>query len=763
MLQEVLLGAVAAAVLTTLAAALLIRRAAHPGLLMAVFVLAGGSTGAVLSGDPAGWLVTGFVVLLVPVTVSGLRWHGAWSPWARVAYSALVQASAVYLVAVAVVVVAASPGLAGYALGTLVFLLQLVSLVVMLSFAFEIYDVLGRRRFPARDAAAAVPEPSRWPGVCFQIPAYNEPPELLAETIEQVMRQDYPGRWMVQVIDNNTPDEATWRPVQALCARLGERVQFVHLADWPGYKAGALNEGSRRLPAWVEAVAIIDADYLVDPGFLRATARHLASPRVAFVQTPQHYREWSDDGYLAGLFHQFKYFFDLAMPSRHERNAIIFGGTMGLVRRQALEGIGGWDERCLTEDAEASLRFLGAGWRGVYDPTSYGAGLMPLSFEGLKKQRFRWAFGGMQVLRKHGIGLLFGKGEATRQMSTAQRLAYLMGGLQWCNELLTVLFTALLLLTAGATLARGRLGLPAVTGAALAFPPLLILSGVARTQWALRRTSGCSRRQAVRAQLVFFALSWVVARACLAGLVRGSGTFLRTPKARAARAWQRGLRASSQEMALAVACVAGAALLAALRPGLVTEVLAALLAVQGSIYGSAPLCAVWAEGIRLTPTRATFARSPQNTGQRPRRRIAMRTGLGLGLALAGALAAALVITAPPGAGPFPGISTGPSLGGLLSRPHAAGPSAQRRPTSVPATPSIIAAAAPIGAASRPSQSPALSGAAPSASPPSSPSSAASTPTPTATPLPTSKAHPTSSPSATPTPRGSPSPRPSATP
>src|SRR5205807_638885 len=111
------------------------------------------------------------------------------------------------------------------------------------------------------------------------------------------------------------------------------------------------------------------------------------------------------------------------MMSRAEHNAIIFGGTMGLVRRGALDRIGGWDEWCITEDAEASLRLLGLGYRGLYDPRSYGAGLMPLSFEGLKKQRFRWAFGGVQILKKHGRSLCGVTGAPPLGLTLRQRLA----------------------------------------------------------------------------------------------------------------------------------------------------------------------------------------------------------------------------------------------------------------------------------------------------------------------------------------------------
>src|SRR5207237_8536911 len=96
----------------------------------------------------------------------------------------------------------------------------------------------------------------------------------------------------------------------------------------------------------------------------------------------------------------------LTMPCRAHRNAIIFAGTMGLIRRSALEDIGGWNPDIVTEDAEASLRMLARGHAGIYVSRPYGQGLMPLSFDGLKKQRFRWALGGVQILRLHWRRLL---------------------------------------------------------------------------------------------------------------------------------------------------------------------------------------------------------------------------------------------------------------------------------------------------------------------------------------------------------------------
>src|SRR2546423_2598422 len=120
---------------------------------------------------------------------------------------------------------------------------------------------------------------------------------------------------------------------------------------------------------------------------------------------------------------------------------------MECIRRSALERIGGWDENIITEDAEASLRMLGLPSVGVFEPTVWGEGLMPLSFDGLKKQRFRWALGGIQILRRQWRELL----PFTRHrlhLTWGQRLHYLFGSVHWFCDLLTVGFTLLLLLTA---------------------------------------------------------------------------------------------------------------------------------------------------------------------------------------------------------------------------------------------------------------------------------------------------------------------------
>ena len=621
-----------------------------------------------------------------------------WSYLASLLLASVLLAGVAYLVYSVLAAVVDPLGPIIWVGTVLLLLFEVVALGLSLSYAFEVLDVLSRRQRPQHPA-----DPYYRPLVAIQVPTYNEPVEVVSRTLESLALLDYPN-FLVQVVDNNTREAVVWRPLEALCENLGPRFQFMHLANWPGYKAGALNEATRRLPPQVEVVGIVDADYVVDPGFLRDTVGHFADPRVAFVQTPQNYRDWEDDSYLRGLFYSYRYFFDVTMPARAHRNAIIFAGTMGLVRRSVLDEIGGWSTETVTEDAEASLRMLGRGYTGVYVPEAYGAGLMPLSFDGLKKQRFRWALGGVQILRMHWRELLPLAPHRLR-LTLGQRIHYLLGSVQWFGDVLTVLFTVLLLLTAAVTVLHHRLPVREIVGPLAIVPVLFLVTGVARALWAIRATAHCSFGDAVRCLRCWFALSWVVTLACLRGLVRREAAFLRTPKRAERRSVWQAIRASRAESLIAaLAAVAGVGIVvSAFSVG--TVALAVLLLWLALQFSSAPWASFAAEGIRLTPLRAAYRRSSQSTGDWPQSGVpfALRVGVPAAVIAAAAVGALLLLTP-------------------------AAPNQQRSPADAP----------PIG-----QQVP--------------PPVAASTPTPTATPTPTPTPSRTPSPTATPRPSATPTP------
>ena len=185
---------------------------------------------------------------------------------------------------------------------------------------------------------------------------------MVIDTLRSLVRLDYP-HYEVILIDDNTDDESLWRPVEAWCKR--HNVKFAHLEDWPGYKSGALNYALTKMTDQrAEIIGVVDSDYQLDRGFLRRCAPLFAESWVGFTQAPQDYRGWERARYYRRLYYSYSYFFAVSQPSRNERDGAIFAGTMGLIRRVALEQLGGWDEWCITEDAELSLRLLRAGWTG---------------------------------------------------------------------------------------------------------------------------------------------------------------------------------------------------------------------------------------------------------------------------------------------------------------------------------------------------------------------------------------------------------------
>ena len=643
-------------------------------------------------------IVVAVTVLLVRLLLRRWSWVGA------LLFVSVALSSLAYLVYAATLTYAAGLSALVIVASTVLLLLEIAALALSVSYAFEIVDVLSRRDLPL-----VRPISRTRPWVALQVATYNEPVDIVQRTLEALARIDY-ERLIVQVVDNNTSDPELWVPLQQLCERLGPRFQFLHLEPWPGFKAGALNEATRRLAPQVEVLGIVDADYIVQPDFLESMVGHFDDPSVAFVQSAQNYREWGDSLYLRGLFYSFRYFFDVTMPSRAHRNAIIFAGTMGLIRRTALAEIGGWSEWIITEDAEASLRMLGLGYRGVYDRRSYGAGLMPLDFDGLKKQRFRWALGGVQILRRWWRELFpFGRHEL--KLSWGQRVHYLLGSVQWFGDPITAAFTFLLLLTAIVTALHHRLPVRQLTGGVLVVPLAFAVTGVARALWALRRSTGCTVAESVTALRIWFALSWVVTLACVRGVIRRHAEFLRTPKQRGGKTLVHAVRSSRTETMIAVAAVAAAIVMVVRSPGFATFFLGGLLLFEGVVYASAPAASIAAEGIHLTPERREWLESPQNTGDRPSRRNTVLFGGAVAVAVgaAGAIAAALIAGSPPDNAPFSGGNP----------PPIANPTATPAATSTP--------------------------------------TASATPSPSATPTPTPSSRPTPTPTPTPRPPASPSP------
>ncbi|HEY3118686.1 MAG TPA: glycosyltransferase, partial [Chloroflexota bacterium] len=178
-----------------------------------------------------------------------------------------------------------------------------------------------------------------------------------------------------------------------------------------------------------------------------------------------------------------------------------------------------------------SFRLLSHGLEGVYVNRVYGRGLLPETMEDTKKQRFRWAFGSAQILKRYWRDLFISPpADRPWKLSWVQRLDYLMISLGWFNDVLVLGFTCFLIVTVISYPLHFVIPVRQIVASALILPVLSIFTGVTRVAWALRCTTGCSWREGFEAFGFMLALSWTAALGFTAGLFNRRGVFLRTPK-----------------------------------------------------------------------------------------------------------------------------------------------------------------------------------------------------------------------------------------
>ena len=602
--------------------------------------------------------------------------------------------------------------------GLLLWVLELFAALMSCAYLWEICDALGterwRRRITPTTVLPAVPD--ELPFVSLHVPAHNEPPDMVIDTLRSLLRLEYP-RYEILLIDDNTDDESLWRPVEAWCQRHG--VKFKHLENWPGYKSGALNYALRHMTdERAELIGVVDSDYQLEPGFLSRCAPAFADPWIAFVQAPQDYRGWTESRYYRRLYYSYKYFFAVSQPSRNERDGAIFAGTMGLIRRVALDELGGWDEWCITEDAELSIRLLRAGWHGLHMDQTSGRGIMPLTFEALKGQRYRWCFGGIQILRMHWRSMMPARPSRANHLTVSQRWSYLSGALQWYGDLLGLLFLIFLLAGAFNLATGGGQLFRKLTVYLVAAVPVLVVLGLVRAIALLRRGTGATTRDALGAFFIWQSTSLVVARASVLALFARKAAFLRTPKTSERTRWWEALRANWAESILALLGFAGIVAALTKYNQFSGPLLAALLLFPTLGMAAAPVNS-WAARRAALPVWLRERRRSEY--RRDRRSFAAGAAAGGAIAVLGIAAAAVVLLV---------------LGHQVKSPDLVGP--VQAPSS----------------SSSPSQSPSSSPS-PSATPSASPTPTLS-PTPTASPTPISSPTPTTSPtSATTSPTASP--------
>jgi cellulose synthase (UDP-forming) len=255
----------------------------------------------------------------------------------------------------------------------------------------NVFQVVGYwhavwRTRPPRRRAGRVPG-----SVDVFVTVYNEPLEVIEPTIAAAAAMPHPHRTLV-LDDGNRPQ------VGVLARRHG--AVWVTRPDNRGAKAGNINH-ALTTSSRADFFCVFDADHVPRPEFLDRMMPWFRDQRVAFVQSPQYYGN-RDSSYVAGgAMDQQDIFFGPICEGADGSDSVICCGTNFVMRRAALDEVGGFREDSVTEDALTGLDLHARGWRSRYVPERLAVGLAPEDLGAYVSQQSRWARGNLELLFRH--------------------------------------------------------------------------------------------------------------------------------------------------------------------------------------------------------------------------------------------------------------------------------------------------------------------------------------------------------------------------
>jgi cellulose synthase (UDP-forming) len=239
--------------------------------------------------------------------------------------------------------------------------------------------------WPLKRPIVPLPEDSEdWPRVDLLIPTYNEPLNIVRSTALAAMNVDWPAEKLnIYILDDGRRDA-----FREFAEEAG--VGYITRDNNRHAKAGNINQALEKLDA--PYVAIFDCDHLPTRSFLQVTMGwFLREEKLAMVQTPHHF--YSADPFERNL-KQFRMipnegelFYGVVQDGNDFWNATFFCGSCAVLRRTALDEIGGIAVETVTEDAHTSLRMQMRGWNTAYINIPQAAGLATERLSGHIQQR----------------------------------------------------------------------------------------------------------------------------------------------------------------------------------------------------------------------------------------------------------------------------------------------------------------------------------------------------------------------------------------
>ncbi len=252
------------------------------------------------------------------------------------------------------------------------------------------------------------------PKVDVFITVAGEPVDIVRETAIAAKNINYPDFEVYLLNDGYVAKKDNWKDIEALADELG--IHCITRTVPGGAKAGNINNALKTTSS--PLVVIFDADHVPYQRFLETTVGYFIDEKIAFVQTPQYYKNQNQNRVTKGAWRQQELFFGPICKGKNRSNSAFMCGTNMVLKREALESVGGMCEFNIAEDFLTSLFVHSKKWKSVYVPEVLAEGLAPEDFLSYYKQQFRWARGSLEIIFKYNP--LFRSG-----MTWSQKLEYL--------------------------------------------------------------------------------------------------------------------------------------------------------------------------------------------------------------------------------------------------------------------------------------------------------------------------------------------------
>jgi cellulose synthase (UDP-forming) len=293
---------------------------------------------------------------------------------------------------------------------------------------FHLWQVIGYLYTIWPRARVRQFDESYQPDVAVFITVCGEPEDVIEETVRAALAMEYPHFSIYILNDGFVAKRDNWREAEHIAEKYG--VTCITRQVPGGAKAGNINNAVKHTKE--PFVAVFDADHVPDVSFLKEMVGYFTDKKVAFVQSPQYYKNFEENLVTGGAWDQQALFFGAIMQGKDRTNTAFMCGTNMVIRRSSLIKAGGMSEESIAEDFLTSLLIHQSGGKSVYVGKVLAQGLAPEDFLSYYKQQFRWARGSLEVIFRYNP--LFRKG-----LSISQRIEYLSSSSYYLSGLIVLL------------------------------------------------------------------------------------------------------------------------------------------------------------------------------------------------------------------------------------------------------------------------------------------------------------------------------------